>query len=543
MTGIGYTPDQIAAIEANSNLVITACPGSGKTSVIVEKIRRQVESLQDYKGVVGITFTVKASKELRSRCGRDGLNTKLSFFGTIDHFCLSEIIYPFISRIFGATRCVLECKMFKDVDDDMQAKLPNLSEVGNELKSDHFIIYQSVFKELYDRGIILLESVAILALEILKNSRACQNYISSRYVSVFVDEYQDSSEPQHRLFLELLKLGLYGVAVGDVQQSIYAWRGSDPKYILELIESPDVFEHHLININHRCHPSINNYANRIISDDCQIVETQELRVYQWFLNGDQYSVAEQLDSSVKKLLSDGLVSTLSDVAVLVRWNKSLEYLKAKLSVPFRIYSDDILSSINSSVTKFMGVLLYFHFDKEILVGEVLDTISGFNALSQSEKSKYRYLVRDIRTCSPDKLLNLILKLVGMAFGDSLKDSEIKALGEVLEDPDTLKNYHPKDPNELQVMTLHKAKGLEFDVVYHLDLYDWVFPKREYTGNFNEEVFPDWQQDLNLHFVGITRAKEHCILISSNRRINSNGESKSGSKSQFMTLSGITGLHR
>ena len=159
----------------------------------------------------------------------------------------------------------------------------NLFQIGNELKSEHFIVYQTVFRELYDKGTILLESVAILALEILKQSRACQNYISSRYVSVFVDEYQDSSEPQHKLFLELLKLGLCGVAVGDVQQSIYAWRGSDPKYILELIDSPDVFEHHLININHRCHPSINNYANRIINEHCEIVETQELRVYQWFL--------------------------------------------------------------------------------------------------------------------------------------------------------------------------------------------------------------------------------------------------------------------
>lgn len=543
MTDIEYTPDQMAAIEANSNLVITACPGSGKTSVVVEKIRRQVESLEDYKGVVGITFTVKASKELRSRCGRDGLNTKSSFFGTIDHFCLSEIIYPFVSRIFGVSSCVLECRAFKDIDDDMQAKLPNLSEIGNELKSEHFILYQSVFRELYDKGTILLESVAILALEILKQSRACQNYISSRYVSVFVDEYQDSSEPQHKLFLELLKLGLCGVAVGDVQQSIYAWRGSDPKYILELIDSPDVFEHHLININHRCHPSINNYANRIINEHCEIVETQELRVYQWFLNGDQYSVAEQLDSSVKQLLSEGLVSTLSDVAVLVRWNRSLEYLKARLSVPFRIYGDDILSSINSSVTNFMGGLLYFRFDKDILVGDVLDSISGFNTFSQSEKRRYRNIVRSIRNCAQDQLLNLIVELVGMIFGDSLRGSEVKALEAVLEDPDTLKNYYPKDPNELQIMTLHKAKGLEFDVVYHLDLYDWVFPRRDYTGNFNEEVFPDWQQDLNLHFVGITRAKEHCILISSNRRINSSGESKSGSKSQFLTLSGIVGLYR
>jgi DNA helicase-2/ATP-dependent DNA helicase PcrA len=97
MPEIQFTPDQVRAIESEANMVITACPGSGKTSIVVEKIIREVEDLKSYQGVIGITFTVKASKELKKRCKKNGVNTKSSFFGTIDHFCLSEIIYPFIS--------------------------------------------------------------------------------------------------------------------------------------------------------------------------------------------------------------------------------------------------------------------------------------------------------------------------------------------------------------------------------------------------------------------------------------------------------------
>lgn len=85
--------------------------------------------------------------------------------------------------------------------------------------------------------------------------------------------------------------------------------------------------------------------------------------------------------------------------------------------------------------------------------------------------------------------------------------------------------------------------LEFDLVVHLDLYDWVFPTREYTGNFNDEVFPDWDQDLNLHYVGITRAKKWCVLITSTQRINSENITKSGRASQFLKLPGITALFR
>ncbi|PMH86083.1 hypothetical protein BCU60_10440 [Vibrio cyclitrophicus] len=97
-------------------------------------------------------------------------------------------------------------------------------------------------------------------------------------------------------------------------------------------------------------------------------------------------------------------------------------------------------------------------------------------------------------------------------------------------------------NEIQVMTLHKSKGLEFEVVFHLDLYEWVFPYRKYTGNFDEYVFPEWDQDLNLHYVGITRAKQACILAYSNRRLNAEGDNRQGQSSQFLNLPGLQGLH-
>ncbi|MBL4808815.1 MAG: UvrD-helicase domain-containing protein, partial [Phycisphaerales bacterium] len=173
-----------------------------------------------FQGVIGITFTVKASKELKLRCNRDGQNTKASFFGTIDHFCLSEIIYPFISRLYGATANSLDCKAYNNLEEDVKAGLPNFGEPGNELKTESYSAYEQVFRSLHGSGIILLESVGIMAVHVLNNSKGCRKYITSKYASLYVDEYQDSSEPQHQLFLQLLELGLSAVAVGDVQQSI-----------------------------------------------------------------------------------------------------------------------------------------------------------------------------------------------------------------------------------------------------------------------------------------------------------------------------------
>ena len=287
MPEVQFTLDQVRAIESKANMVITACPGSGKTSIVVEKIIREVEDLKSYQGIIGITFTVKASKELKKRCKKDGADTKVSFFGTIDHFCLSEVIYPFVSRIYGATVIPLECKLYNDLDKELSAGLPDLGAVGNELKTEDYDLYEPIFRKLYAKGIIVLETLGVLSVHVINNSSGCKKYIKSKYTSLYVDEYQDSSEPQHQLFISLLDLGLKAVAVGDMQQSIYAWRGSDPKYIQELIAKPDVFEHHIVNINHRCHPSINNYANRLFNDNSVEQPTEDIRVYQRVYTGDQ----------------------------------------------------------------------------------------------------------------------------------------------------------------------------------------------------------------------------------------------------------------
>jgi DNA helicase-2/ATP-dependent DNA helicase PcrA len=543
MTGFEFTPDQNVAIESKSNMVITACPGSGKTSVIVEKIRREVVDLQGYKGVIGITFTVKASKELKQRCKQGGLDTKSSFFGTIDHFCLSELIFPFISRLYGKSEYTVECKSYNDLNESLKLGLPPLDEIGNEFSTDDYMAYENKFKLLYEKGIILLESIGVLAVRIINNSLSCRNYISSKYTSLYIDEYQDSSQPQHDLFLSLLDLGLKAVAVGDVNQSIYAWRGSDPQYIKSLITKPEVFEHHIVNVNHRCHPSIINYANRIFDSNCLLLPTSDIRVYQWEINGTQYDVAKYLTESINKLLTDRVVQSLSNIAILVRNNNSLSLLDTKLGVPNRIFGENPLSMVNTSKTKLMSSLLAYYLDHKVLVNDVVEVIEHSYSFSPLYLKDLRTSIKSISGRDNSTIKNAILELTHKILGEKVIDIEVSALERVLADKNILKQYIPENKNEVQIMTLHKSKGLEFDIVFHLDLYDWIMPKRKFISGCYDEVFASWEQDLNLHFVGITRAKEHCILVNSTRRFNHEGDIKQGKKSQFMMLGGLTGLYK
>ena len=99
-------------------------------------------------------------------------------------------------------------------------------------------------------------------------------------------------------------------------------------------------------------------------------------------------------------------------------------------------------------------------------------------------------------------------------------------------------------NEIQVMTLHKSKGLEFDVVFHLNMSDWELPYKQIEyGDFNNPQYPNWEQDLNLHYVGITRARKACYLVRGTQRTNSYDCLKNAKDSEFLSIHGLDTLRK
>lgn len=84
------TDEQKNIIDASGHIVVVARPGSGKTFVLSEKIRELLPLMKSYEGVIAISFTNKASKELKDRSLKGGFDKKESFFGTIHKFYISE---------------------------------------------------------------------------------------------------------------------------------------------------------------------------------------------------------------------------------------------------------------------------------------------------------------------------------------------------------------------------------------------------------------------------------------------------------------------
>nr|WP_235589247.1 3'-5' exonuclease [Type-D symbiont of Plautia stali] len=125
-----------------------------------------------------------------------------------------------------------------------------------------------------------------------------------------------------------------------------------------------------------------------------------------------------------------------------------------------------------------------------------------------------------------------------------KKEDNDALIETLEDEVLLKQFRPTNDQEIQMMTLHKSKGLEFKLVLHFDMDEWSFPFREWNDqNKDIPIYPNLQQETNLHYVGITRAENCCILINAEKRLNSRGNFNKTQESYFFRLAQLSNLYK
>lgn len=535
---INFTKEQLDAIAPQGSLIITACPGSGKTAVMSEKIRNELITLKKHQGVIAITFTRKASKELADRCKKNSPDVKSSYFGTIDSFCLSEVIHPFIKHVIQKAPAELTPKYSADLTEVEK----NLAEqfVGGQgfTEGQNFEILQSLLLE----GTLFFPAIANLANYIINNSSACSRFIQARYTSVYMDEYQDTSQDQHSLFLTLEKLGLTSIAVGDLQQSIFGWRGSSPEYLKDLIRNPK-FKHRSIERNHRCHPSISNYANRLFNDQFILQETEDIRVWRCEMEGDQREGALKLNKLIQALLVKWNTTQPSQIAVLARGNATLKYLAEKLTIPRRIHCDNAIEDLGTRTAELWGHILKYRYDPTYTADEVLEILPDHGNLKKQQILDRRSIIKKFRGMD-DRLLEEHLAVTSKKLlGLEVKPEEYSALKKVILDKEQLQQYLPSSDNEIQCMTLHKSKGLEFEIVLHLDLIEYVMNFPNIHPQTKEKTYESWEQDLNLHYVGITRAKSLCVLIYTTQRIGKYEKTYDSTPSPFLGLPGLDGLYK
>lgn len=528
-------------IQCDGNVVVLASPGSGKTFVLSEKIRRVLKEniALDYQGVIAISYTRKASANLKKRTLGDGIQNKNSFFGTIDNFCLTQIIETFGNYTFGRSSKDIEVKGLNELENNGKKLFEWIAEIHPDyadIKASQFADLEKLFRQ----GYVLVESLELLALHIIKNSSACQKYLQARYKYVFIDELQDADTYTNELFLLLLDLGLIGIAVGDVNQSIFGFAHKDSMYLKSLVKNP-IFTSFTLGDNFRCSIPIINYSNRLLDENSNILDTDKEGMYLVRVNGSEYSIAEYIDREIESIKSEWSVTDNSEIAILVKNERTQKIIDENLEYPHRLVKTTSLDMDLNPKSRLYTLLLCYYFDDSVPFMSVLDEYVEYEALTLYERNRLHeesLVVKSIEETDIDQLSNHFKAIADILLPRIQDGASLQKLNKILASEKNLESYRPMSSNEIQVMTLHKSKGLEFDVVFHLNMSDWELPYKQIEhGDFNNPQYPNWEQDLNLHYVGITRARKACYLVRGTQRTNSNDCLRNARDSEFL------GIHR
>ena len=489
------TEEQKLVIEYDGNIVVTAKPGSGKTFTLVEKIAAIVPTLPEYKGIIAISFTNKASDELKDRCKRKGVFSKSSFYGTIDKFCLSQIIFPFACHI---TETLPEYNIIKL--SEAKDEYSPLAKVSGIISQEQKGLILKALKE----GIVFLELIGETASLILAEVPGTILFLKAKYSHIIIDEYQDCGATQHSVFMTLVKNGITGIAVGDINQAIFGFSNRFPDYLISLLKT-DSFKHFELNRNHRCHPAISDYSLALFGVSKDV--PQEKRVFKVSVTGGEEEIAKKIECYLPGIKKKYGITYNNQIGILCRSNSTVSRIDAALSIPHKVYVDSPLDADNSEWSRLFRETLYARSDP---LTSVADYVEQF-FYEDYEPEKYRAALRICQEIFYNDLDELsLIEFARLVFPKKENDRSVILLRDVLNSPCLLSSFSPAAPEELNVLTLHKSKGLEYGIVFHLDLYKWILP------NERAEI-SEQRQALNLHYVGVTRAIEACYLMEGTKR--------------------------
>ncbi|MDO4435732.1 MAG: UvrD-helicase domain-containing protein [Cardiobacteriaceae bacterium] len=602
-------PEQKSAVtHLHSPLLVIAGAGSGKTGVITEKMAYLVrEAGFSPEHIYAVTFTNKAAREMQERTkallGKASKGLHISTFHRLGLEMLKREHHHLGLRpnftIFDARDSQNLIKELSHHDDEIQArhtqslisqlKNANLSpelalRSATNVEQQHLAkIYAQYVERLQAYNALDFDDLLLHPLTLLTERADVRAYWQQRVGYLLVDEYQDTNNCQYQLMRLLTGDKALFTAVGDDDQSIYAWRGANAQNILQLHE--DYPHLHTIKLeqNYRCDQRILSAANALIANNPHVVEK---RLWSTLNQGDAVRVvaSEHEEEEAHDVVNDVMRRKIKNhaqyqhFALLYRSNHQARLLEDRLRelrIPYTISggtsffehpeirdliaylrlinnpSDDaaflrICNTPKREIgnTTIAKLNLYAHRRQEALYFAAQE-IALSQELSPNAYQNLQHFVRWIeylerasQSALTSDLLEQILEhthyhdylyqLHGQAHKvekrlariEHLK-SWIKRLEE--EGYDTLAaimqhlnlmdilERQERNIDAVQLMTLHAAKGLEFEHVYIIGCEEGLLPHQNSTTE--EQI----QEERRLMYVGMTRAKQTLTLSYAQKR--------------------------
>jgi DNA helicase-2/ATP-dependent DNA helicase PcrA len=251
------TAEQNEAVRFDNNLMLTACPGSGKTRVIVSKLSRVLDELRGTsRNVACVTYTNSGVHEIESRLRhhiQPGDEAHCDI-GTIHSFCLHHIFRPFCYLVPGfekgftvltpespefETHVKAACEKhgrlhltFKELDEFTQVQIDSSGEPCGGVLMRGAITAQVAklyWTRIRQAGLVDFQSIIYFSLKLLRDRAEILGYVASKFAWILIDEFQDTTDLQVEIMTVIAKKGRTKfLLVGDPFQSIFGFAGARP---------------------------------------------------------------------------------------------------------------------------------------------------------------------------------------------------------------------------------------------------------------------------------------------------------------------------
>jgi DNA helicase II / ATP-dependent DNA helicase PcrA len=528
-------PEQAAAVgHRDGPLLIVAGPGTGKTRTLVRRIADLIENRKVApEAITAITFTRRAAGELRerlrARVGAKGASVCATTFHALGLSLLRELSaqagLPSTFRVMGesprlalvkeiAETAGIEADAGKLADAIARAKADGLPADLPSHVATVLPLYQAALQAM---AAVDFDDLVIRAVHLLEENPEALAQVRRRCLHLLVDEYQDVNAIQYR-FVRLLSPsdGAHDLcAVGDPDQAIYGFRGSDPAYFARFADDYPRCRTITLTRNYRSATPVVELAKAVIERAPQrrarplASQCGQGPVVIRHTVADEHAEADFIVAGIEMAVGGTDMLAMSgqaadgydeeatpslafhDIAVLVRLSAQLDPIEEALgraSIPCQRAGTDAFTSRP----------------------HVADLLVRLDRAVPSVASKP--LADIIATLDPDAHLDPrrqraveLLCTLALPFVDDLPAFR-----------EAIATCHDADlelaPQRVSLLTLHASKGLEFPLVFIAGCEDGILPLRL------PWLFPaDLDEERRLLYVGMTRAKQRLVLLAARKR--------------------------
>ena len=592
---------QRQAVETTDGpLLVLAGAGSGKTKVLTTKVAYLVEKKQiNPYNILAITFTNKAAKEMKQRIhkmlGQIAYDIQISTFHSLGLLIIkenyiklgynkqitildTEDVLTIIKKIIKEKNLdpkIYNPRTIRNKISSAKSELIDKDSYGKFAHSDYEKIIEDIYKKyeqkLKTNNSLDFDDLLTLPIKLFKDNKDILKQYQERFKYILIDEYQDTNEAQYTLIKMLSSKYKNICVVGDIDQSIYGFRGANYQNILNFEKDYPNAVTIKLEENYRSTKNILNAANEVIKNNkkrkektlwTQNEEGEKIKYHRAY---DEKDEAHYVVDKIKRLIKDGTLK--SDIAVLYRTNAQSRNIEEELleeNIPYKVVGSfyfynrkeikDLISYLKLIYNQNDDVSLMriINVPKRQIGTKAIENLSTkaiehncslYSAIDSGKELLFKNIIEEIKTESENisltELVDLVLDKTGLRkslqnektieaeirlenleeFKSITKNFEensgIISLEDFLQEISLVSDIeeHKNNNDVVTLMTVHSAKGLEFDNVFIVGLEEGIFP---HINSLDSD--DDLEEERRLCYVAITRAKKNLYLLNAKRRL-------------------------